>query len=167
MTGGLSSVQPNVTISAGGVIVHQERLQIAVVSKLSLAKPSLGKRWSFPKGQVDEDEDSAGAAMREIFEEIGIPPKSLTLLQDLGSYLRPKVGPDGRDLPEKKRIHLFVFSTDHDDLQSQEPVKHPDTLWVSPATAHHLLSHELDRSFFITVVWPALITLFPAITQPE
>ncbi|OGY47616.1 MAG: hypothetical protein A2840_01175 [Candidatus Buchananbacteria bacterium RIFCSPHIGHO2_01_FULL_47_11b] len=167
MIGGQGSVQPNVAISAGGVIVHQKRLQIALVSKISLTKPKLGKRWSFPKGRVDEDEDSAGAAMREIFEEIGIPPKSLTLLQDLGSYLKPKVGPDGRDLPEKKRIHLFVFSTDHDGLESQEPGKHPDTLWVNSATVHQLLSHELDRSFFITVVWPALIKLFPAIARPE
>ena len=68
-------------------------------------------RWTIPKGHIEEGEDAKIAAIREIEEESGI--LRLNYVKKLGSYVRYKIGLDGRDdTSELKHIHMFLFTTD-------------------------------------------------------
>jgi predicted NUDIX family NTP pyrophosphohydrolase len=58
--------------------------------------------WSIPKGEMDEDEDPAEAALREFLEEIGSAPEGP--LRSLGE-IRQRGG---------KRVHAFAVEGDID-----------------------------------------------------
>ena len=58
--------------------------------------------WSIPKGEMDEGEDPAEAALREFMEEIGSAPDGL--LRSLGE-IRQRGG---------KRVHAFAIEGDID-----------------------------------------------------
>jgi predicted NUDIX family NTP pyrophosphohydrolase len=58
--------------------------------------------WSIPKGEMDEDEDPAEAALREFMEEIGSAPDGP--LRSLGE-IRQRGG---------KRVHAFAVEGDID-----------------------------------------------------
>ncbi|MCI0526904.1 MAG: NUDIX domain-containing protein, partial [Nitrospira sp.] len=88
------------TQSAGGIVVNKKG-QILVVNQR-------GNSWSLPKGHIDDGEDPLAAAKREIYEESGIG--KLSLIKELGSYQRHKIGlKGGDDLSELKTIHMFLF----------------------------------------------------------
>ena len=61
--------KPEKWISAGGVVVAGKD----DYSKIYIRKPSNNYGpWSFPKGKVDKGESPPRAALREVFEEIGV-----------------------------------------------------------------------------------------------
>jgi ADP-ribose pyrophosphatase YjhB (NUDIX family) len=126
------------TVSAGGIVLNG-RGQVLVVSQH-------GTSWSLPKGHVEEGEDLLEAARREIFEEAGVT--RLVLVRALGSYERPRLSVAGReDRSEWKRIHLFLFRTDEEELRPQDPAN-PEARWVEVAEVAGLLTHAADREFF-------------------
>ena len=126
------------TVSAGGIVVNP-RGQILVVSQH-------GTSWSLPKGHVEEGEDLLAAARREIHEESGV--SRLELVRALGSYERPSLSAaGGADPSEFKRIHLFLFTTDEEELCPVDP-ENPEARWVEPEDVAELLTHPADREFF-------------------
>lgn len=126
------------TESAGGVVVNA-RGQVLVVSQH-------GTSWSLPKGGIEAGEDALAAARREIFEESGV--SRLSLVRSLGSYSRFKLSADGgEDRSALKTIHLFLFTTDEDELGPVDP-ENPEARWVEKEEVAGLLTHTADRDFY-------------------
>ncbi len=131
-------VQQNKTYTAGGVVLSKKR-KVLVVNQRGLS-------WSLPKGHIEEGEDAKTAAIREIEEETGI--LRLNFIKDLGSYVRYKIGLDGRDdTSELKHIQMFLFSTDELKLSPIDS-NHPEARWVHPDEVEALLTHPKDKLFF-------------------
>lgn len=127
------------TRSAGGVVLNS-RGQVLVVSQH-------GTSWSLPKGRIEEGEDTLAAAKREIYEESGVT--TLTLIRELGSYERFKIGRDGGDdQSELKTIFMFLFETSETEL-SPVDVENPEARWVDGGEVAALLTHPKDREFFV------------------
>ncbi|MEJ5245432.1 MAG: CoA pyrophosphatase [Bacteroidota bacterium] len=61
---------------------------------------------SFPGGQIEENETPLQAALRETFEEIGIPSEEIEVLSQLSELYVP---------PSNSLIHPFVGATDFDN----------------------------------------------------
>jgi len=130
------------THSAGGIVLNQKK-QVLIVNQK-------GKAWSLPKGHIEQGEDALIAAKREIFEESGIT--QLTFVKELGTYQRHKINRDGGDdISEHKTITLFLFTTDQEKLQPQDP-DNPEARWVDKDKVAELLTHRKDKEFFLSVI---------------
>jgi 8-oxo-dGTP pyrophosphatase MutT (NUDIX family) len=131
----------NKTQTAGGVVISKKG-RILVVNQR-------GRSWSLPKGHIEEGEDAKTAAIREIEEETGII--RLNFVKNLGSYMRYKIGLDGRDdISELKHIQMFLFTTDELNLAPKDP-DHPEARWVYPDDVESLLTHPKDKAFFKSI----------------
>jgi len=130
------------THSAGGVIVKDGRV-IVVNQK--------GSSWSLPKGHIEDGEDTLTAAKREIAEETGVT--DLTLIGDLGSYSRHKIGKDPKeeDRTELKTMHMFLFSTEEGDLKPTDP-DNPEARWVKKDKVAEMLTHPKDKEFYQSII---------------
>ena len=125
------------THSAGGIILNKDNKIVIVEQR--------GHVWSLPKGHIEPGEDALTAAKREIYEETGL--KNITLVKELGSYSRYKIGLDGKDdHAEKKHITLFLFRTSETTLQPIDP-SHPQAKWVPKEEINHHLTHPKDSEF--------------------
>lgn len=108
-----------------------------------------GTSWSLPKGHIDRGESALAAAKREIYEESGI--RDLKLIRGLGTYERYKIGVDGGDdRSELKAITMFLFRTSEKVLRPVDP-DNPEARWVERSKVAPLLTHEMDKRFFLGV----------------
>jgi ADP-ribose pyrophosphatase YjhB (NUDIX family) len=131
-----------VTESAGGLVLNPKG-EVLVVSQN-------GNSWSLPKGHLDPGEDALQAARREIYEESGV--RQLELVRELGTYERPRIGlKGGDDAAEVKRITLFYFRTRQTKLKPIDP-KNPEARWVVKSRVAALLTHPLDRKFYLKAI---------------
>ncbi len=130
------------TQSAGGIVLNEEGL-VLVVSQH-------GTSWSLPKGHIDPGEDKLTAARREIYEESGV--KDVELVNDLGSYGRYRIGPNGGETKsEYKTIHMFLFRTKQKNLRPIDP-HNPEARWIDKHKVAGMLTHPKDREFFNSVI---------------
>ena len=108
-----------------------------------------GTSWSLPKGHLDPGESALAAARREIYEESGI--RDLELVRELGTYERYRIGGDGGDdRSELKVITMFLFRTSEKVLRPVD-VENPEARWVERSKVAPLLTHEMDKQFFLGV----------------
>ncbi|MBD3342492.1 MAG: NUDIX domain-containing protein [Candidatus Lokiarchaeota archaeon] len=121
--------------SAGGIILGGEK--VAIVS-------NKGKSWTFPKGHVEQGETPLEAAKREIYEETGI--SDIQLIKGLGFYVRKKIKSKG--LVVKKKIHMFLFSSETSDLNLIDP-ENPIAKWIQKHKIKDYLSYKEDIDFYI------------------
>ncbi len=132
------------TESAGGIVLNA-RGEVAMVRN----GPGL-PWWGFPKGHVDDGEALLEAAKREIEEETGI--REHTFVRELGSYGRYKgKAGGGDDLSEYKTIHMFLFTTEQEDIAPLDP-GNPEAKWVAKDEVANLLTHPLDAEFYRSVL---------------
>jgi 8-oxo-dGTP pyrophosphatase MutT (NUDIX family) len=130
-----------VTVSAGGVVINEQRMVLVVDQN--------GTSWSLPKGHVDPGEEPIQAAIREISEETGIT--DLHFLRALGAYGRFKLGKNtGEDKQEWKVILFFLFKTTQNELNPKDP-RHSQTRWVHPDEVESLLTHPKDKAFYKSI----------------
>ncbi len=136
-------IEPKKSYSAGGVVVNAQG-QVLVVNQR-------GNSWSLPKGHLDPGENARQAAEREIYEESGV--RELTYVRDLGSYERPRIakGGKGDDAVEVKHLTFFLYRTTQTTLKPIDP-HNPEARWVAPAEVARLLTHPLDKAFFLSVL---------------
>jgi 8-oxo-dGTP pyrophosphatase MutT (NUDIX family) len=112
--------------SAGGVL-HRDGL-IAVVHR-----PHRGD-WSLPKGKLEDGEDDATAAVREVLEETG---RRAAIERDLGTVAYTVA--DGR--PKTVRYYLMAAAADAAELARDVD----EVVWLAPDDAEALLSYGTDR----------------------
>ncbi len=116
--------------AAGGVIerIAAGRRQVAVVHR-----PKYDD-WSFPKGKLEDDEDHATAALREVEEETGL---RCALGQELPeTRYRHRSG-------REKRVRYWRMEV---VAGSFEPNAEVDALdWLPTEAARGRLSYEYDR----------------------
>lgn len=138
----VKKIETKRTESAGGLVINKIRRVLVVNQR--------GTSWSLPKGHIEPGEDKLTAAKREIEEESGI--LRLTLIKELGSYSRYKIGLGDvkEDKSELKIIHMFLFKTDEMKLAPIDD-NHPEARWVHLDDVERLLTHPKDKLFFKTV----------------
>ena len=125
------------THSAGGIILNNNN-EIVIVEQR-------GNVWSLPKGHIEPEEDPLTAAKREIHEETGL--RNITLIKELGTYTRYKIGLDGKDdHSEKKHITLFLFRTSETTLKPTDP-NHPQAIWIEKKEIKNYITHPKDCAF--------------------
>jgi 8-oxo-dGTP pyrophosphatase MutT (NUDIX family) len=119
---------------AGGIVINNNRLALVKFKKIN--------GWGFPKGKIEEGENSLEAAKREIFEEIGV--KDIKLVKKIGTYQRPTA--DGQS--KLLNIDMFLFETDQEKIYPIED----DVLeakWYSFNEVQQVLVLDDDKNFFI------------------
>lgn len=128
----------------GGAVVVNKDGNILVANRF-------GHTWTFPKGHIDPGEDALAAAERETKEETGV--SDLTLIKELGSCARHKIGKEGKgeDTSVLKRYTYFLFTTDQMELAPEDDT-HPEARWVPREKVTGMLTHPKDAAFFECVV---------------
>lgn len=105
--------------------------------------------WLFPKGHIDEGETDEEAARREIEEETGL--RDLELLDDLGSYERPRMYKDNREHEgEIAKIHMFLFAAQPHAILSPS-FEIGQARWVSYREVADVIGNDKDRVWYMTV----------------
>lgn len=129
--------------SAGGVVLNP-RGEVAVCNQQH-------NSWSLPKGHLDPGEDALTAAKREIQEETGL--RDLTLVRELGTYERYRIGKDGigEDLNDLKSITMFLFKTEYEGSLTPEDHENPEARWVPIEEVSAVLTHPKDKEFFESI----------------
>ena len=131
------------TKSVGGIVLGDS-------GTIAMVRHSVSNgAWLFPKGHQEEGETDEETARREIAEEAGV--SDLELLDDLGTYERYHINPDGTDdVHEIKQIHMFLFAAPmHAELTPSHEMD--GARWVPLAKVIEECGSVADRAWFTTV----------------
>lgn len=131
------------TKTAGGIVIGESGTILMVRHRVS------NGAWLFPKGHIEDDETDEEAARREVAEEGGIT--DLELLDDLSTYERCHITPDGTDdCSELKEIHMFLFAAPPGAIPS--PANEMDgARWVPLSRVIDECGSAADRAWFAQV----------------
>lgn len=124
---------------AGGVVYNPNK-GIAVVNQNN-------DSWSLPKGHVEIGEETKTAAIREVWEEIGVSESKLTYVAPLGFYERMRIKKNPFDKDELRMITMYLFTTEEEKLISHSS-DNPVAKWVPIDEVAKVLTHEKDKEFF-------------------
>jgi 8-oxo-dGTP diphosphatase len=113
-------------LAAGGLVRRDG--EIAVVHR-----PKYDD-WSLPTGKLDEGEDFAEAALREVWEETGL---RCTLGREIGDATYT----DNKD--RSKLVRYFEMRPEEGEFTPNDEVD--ELRWLPVADARDLLSYEFDR----------------------
>ena len=129
--------------SAGGIVLGDG-------GTIALVKARGGDgAFLFPKGKIEDGETDEEAARREIAEEAGLA--NLELLDDLGSYERPGINPDGSyksDVLIHVRMFLFAAPSGSALAPSMEM---DEARWVPYREAASVIGNEKERAWYASV----------------
>ncbi|HEU5224975.1 MAG TPA: NUDIX hydrolase [Actinomycetota bacterium] len=123
--------------AAGGIVLRGEGPNRSV----ALVHRPRYDDWSFPKGKLDDGEDEATAALREVEEETG-----------LRCRLGPSVGAvTYRDRRGRAKVVRY-FQMDADGGRFAPNLEVDELRWVSTEDATRLLSYAHDRALLQRVI---------------
>jgi 8-oxo-dGTP pyrophosphatase MutT (NUDIX family) len=130
------------TRRAGGIVIGDG-------GTIALVQHKDNTVWLFPKGHVDGQESDEEAARREIAEETGIT--DLELLDDLGTYERPRMYKDNTDHEhEIASIHMYLFAAPmHAALVPTLEIG--GAKWVPYREVADVIGNEKDRVWYASV----------------
>jgi 8-oxo-dGTP diphosphatase len=116
--------------ASGGVVCRrgEDGAEVAVVHR-----PRYDD-WSFPKGKLDAGESWEDAALREVWEEIGLQCR-------LGDELSPTAYRDNKG--REKVVRYWLMEPIDGTFEPNDEVD--EMRWVRPAEAESLLSYDRDR----------------------
>ncbi len=139
----------NMQRCAGGIVLGD-------TGTVALVWSTNGQSWLFPKGKIEEGEDTEDAARREIAEETGLT--EIEYLDDLGSFVRP--GTSG--FPDKE-IHMYLFAArPHSTLAPSYEIEKAE--WFSLSKLADVLGQDGDASrFSADRAW--FSSVFPRVRQ--
>jgi len=88
------------------IIESEYRLNVGLIiinnkGKLLLCKRKKSNNWQFPQGGVDTGEKSEDAALRELYEEVGIKERSIKKIYVSKTWYK-------YDVPEVKKFRNFL-----------------------------------------------------------
>ena len=104
-------------IHAAGGIVHNDANEILMIFRLG--------KWDFPKGKVEEGEQWAEAALREVQEETGL--HNITLGEPLSSTFHTY---ELRGDPILKETHWYAMQAPKQPLTPQTAEDISQAVWV-------------------------------------
>jgi len=123
--------------SAGGVVYKKEDGQGFIL----LTKHSAHHGWVFPKGLVDEGEDTKTTALREVNEEGGVQAKIIVELPPAEYFYKLK----GETI--KKRVYYYLM-----EYVSGDPADHDWEMeaadWIPIEKVEETLSFASDKKVF-------------------
>jgi 8-oxo-dGTP pyrophosphatase MutT (NUDIX family) len=142
--------------AAGGCVVR--RTKKGNVKVLAIFRRGV---WDLPKGKLDPGEAPEAGALREVAEEVGIPPGKLTLLKPLGVTLH------GYVLPRKRRYavkttHWYTMATPLKDFKPQKAEGIEAVAWMQWRKAQKRLGYESLRRH-LAAIDPETLGLPPAV----
>ena len=131
------------TRSVGGIVIGDN-------GTIALVRHSNGNgAWLFPKGHSEYGETDEETARREIAEEAGLT--NLELIDDLGTYERYHMNPDGTDdLTELRVIRMFLFAAPVGAVPTPS-MEMDGAKWVSLSQVIDVCGSVADRAWFTSV----------------
>ena len=126
-------------VSAGGLVVDDrpDGRWVLLISRRSAAG---ALQWTLPKGGLEEGEDRASAALREVLEETGL---ACDIVDELGTIDHWFVW-----RPDEVRYHKFVHyyvMRNRGDEPSPRDDEAEDVEWFPLAEALERLTHANER----------------------
>ena len=85
------------------------RLNVGIIvansdGKLLYCKRKNSTNWQFPQGGIDKNEDIFDAALRELYEEVGIEENKIKLIKESDNWYK-------YDLPKKYKRNSFLWES--------------------------------------------------------
>lgn len=118
---------------AGGVIFYGDKVFLILNEK---------KEWVMPKGLIKNGEKPEDAAVRRVFEEVGIRGKIVEqagrTYYEFYSITRQK--------PVCNRIAWYIMQTDDDSFQINEPEKYSKGGFFNISDALDMITYSQDKS---------------------
>ncbi|MFH1146008.1 MAG: transcription antitermination factor NusB [bacterium] len=125
--------------SAGGVVFRIDGNKAFV----ALIQDGI-KRWTFPKGHVEDGENLEVAAKREIEEELGL--KDLKIIDQVGDIILT-VNEPGKD-PARKRVYYFAMTTEDKGLEVNLVPGVSGGQWYDITEAEDILGYDKAKEIF-------------------
>lgn len=129
-----------------------------------------GQWWQMPQGGIDGDEDTAEAALRELYEETGMRSVRIIgetpgwLCYDLPTELQGKAW-GGRYRGQKQKWYALRFYGDESEINLVPPHGHEPEFtawrWVPPSELTALVVP------FKRAVYEEVVRAFASLAQPE
>jgi 8-oxo-dGTP diphosphatase len=125
-------------VSAGGVVFRQlnGRTEIALIS---VGEPT---RWQLPKGLVDEGEETAVAALREVREETGLTATIVGPLDSIEYWYYATHR--GSRVRYHKFVHYFLLRYESGDTAEHDHEVH-EARWVEIDEAVAVLTFNNEK----------------------
>jgi len=128
-----------------GVMLVNHRRQAFVGKRIDTKE---GDWWQMPQGGIDEGEDPAQAALRELNEETGLQPRHVSLIAQTREELLYDLPPElqgklwgGRYRGQRQHWFLARFTGRDSDfnLAAHDPAEFCDWRWVEPEQLPQLI----------------------------
>lgn len=110
-------------ISAGGVVIRQNRNKKYVAMQQVQDKKAESSGWFLPKGHIENEEDKLATAKRETREEVGA--RNLELIKYLGKKER-----NSRTTGVWKVVHYYLFVAQNEILIPEAADKDHIAKWI-------------------------------------
>lgn len=117
--------------------INSNEIKDDILVLLLLTRPDRGNFWQPVTGSVEPGETLTEAALRETYEETGLPFKN--------SPLQLKY--DFAFISRGKNIHEYCFAIETPQLRPPviDPREHIDFQWMNPSQAKNLLKHVSNQ----------------------
>lgn len=126
--------------TSSGAIIYRH---IGDEIRFLLIKNKRSAHWGFPKGHLEQGEDSVAAAKREVLEETGIHIDIIDGFKGVSEYKIRNI--------INKRVTIYIARTDDTRTVIQES-EIDDYIWLTYEKAMTQLKYENDRSILENAV---------------
>jgi 8-oxo-dGTP pyrophosphatase MutT (NUDIX family) len=134
------------TVRSCGVLVVRGR----PIREFLLMKHA--KRWDLPKGHIDEGETDVNCALRELWEETGIPAAAIELDPGFRFEHQYPVRTDRvRSGKAMKTLVMFLGELTRD--VKIKTTEHPDYKWFPWNPPHHIQEQTIDPLLAAAAAW--------------